>query len=106
METIVFRAGRGAESDWVWELAPAAQASRPQASSGQPLAQCLGFALMEFRPADKGICSPRGETKLRQSAGYRVPMPTLCTDWNNLPSVLMLGAIMISVSWNCRMLAA
>lgn len=29
---------------------------------------------------------------------YLVPMPTLCTVWNNLPSVLMLGAMMISVS--------
>ena len=29
---------------------------------------------------------------------YRVPMPTLCTVWKSLPSVLMLGAMMISVS--------
>jgi len=29
---------------------------------------------------------------------YRVPMPTLWTVWNNFPSVLMLGAMMISVS--------
>ena len=29
---------------------------------------------------------------------YLVPIPTLCTVWNSLPSVLMLGAMIISVS--------
>ena len=28
---------------------------------------------------------------------YRVPIPTLCTVWNSFPSVLMEGAMMISV---------
>lgn len=29
---------------------------------------------------------------------HRDPIPTLCTVWKSLPSVLMLGAMMISVS--------
>lgn len=31
-------------------------------------------------------------------AVYPAPMPTFCTVWKSLPSVLMLGAMMISVS--------
>ncbi len=34
----------------------------------------------------------------RPRSGYLVPIPTLCTVWKSLPSVLMLGAMMISVS--------
>ena len=29
---------------------------------------------------------------------HLVPIPTLCTVWNNFPSVLILGAMIISVS--------
>src|SRR5205807_7658548 len=36
----------------------------------------------------------------------RVPMPTLCTAWKSFPSVLIEGAMMISVCWNSGRLRA
>src|SRR5262249_7269035 len=36
----------------------------------------------------------------------RVPMPTLCTAWKSFPSVLIDGAMMISVCWNSGRLRA
>ena len=48
---------------------------------------------------DRGKCAERNWANvLRIANAQRVPMPTLWTVWKSLPSVLMLGAMMISVS--------
>ena len=53
-----------------------------------------------FLSPTKPEVTARLSSTARRSANapYRVPIPTLCTVWKSLPSVLMLGAMMISVS--------
>ena len=46
-------------------------------------------------PMKVDVAAPQN---VRVWASYSVPMPTLWRVWNSLPSVLMLGAMMISVS--------
>jgi hypothetical protein len=57
-----------------------------------------GFPIF-LRPSNWFQRRRRGAPTVNSAEGsYRVPIPTLCTVWNNFPSVLMLGAMMISVS--------
>ncbi len=50
------------------------------------------------RPCEGGCGSSPVKPSRTGQVDHLVPMPTFCTVWKSLPSVLMLGAMMISVS--------
>jgi hypothetical protein len=59
-----------------------------------PATRGEGTASNDFR----AICQKVRCAQTVSSFFHPLPMPTFWTVWNNLPSVLMLGAMMISVS--------